>query len=95
MNLMSIAAPPTVCAACGAFATHTAPLSSRWRRVHPAGRPTDVRLAQVPEPPVCEFHWEAFLHHEKIPIGWCIDCEQYGTLGTTSPCGHNFEPFVS
>ena len=80
------------CAACGAVATHTAPLTSRWRRVHPCGS-TSVRMAQVPDPPVCDRHWEAFLHREQLAIGWCIDCELYGALQTASPCGRGFEPF--
>ena len=82
-----------VCAACSAVATHTAPFSSHWRRVHPPGDPTTVRLQQVPDPPVCDKHWEAFLHRERIPVGWCVECRAYGTLATASPCGANFEPF--
>jgi hypothetical protein len=82
-----------VCAACGAVATHTAPYTSRWRRVHPSINPTSVRLQQVPDPPVCERHWDAFLHQETVAIGWCIDCAAYGALNTASPCGHTFESF--
>ena len=51
-------------------------------------------MAQVPDPPVCDRHWEAFLHRERLAIGWCIDCQAYGALQTASPCGHRFEPFV-
>ena len=50
-------------------------------------------MAQVPDPPVCDRHWEAFLHREQLAIGWCIDCELYGVLQTASPCGRGFEPF--
>jgi hypothetical protein len=82
-----------VCAACGAVATHTAPFSSHWRRVHPSSNPTSVRLQQVPDPPVCDRHWDAFLHRETVAIGWCIDCAAYGALKTPSPCGRNFESF--
>jgi hypothetical protein len=82
-----------VCAACGAMATHTAPFSSRWRRVHPAWSPATVQLQQVPDPPVCERHWEAFLHQEKVAIGWCIECAAYGELKTASLCGRSFETF--
>ncbi len=81
------------CAACGAFATHTAPYTSHWRRVHPSESPSSTRLREVPDPPVCERHWEDFLHRQAIPIGWCMDCEAYGTLATVSPCGHRFESF--
>jgi hypothetical protein len=81
------------CAACGALATHTAPYSSHWRRVHPSESPSSTRLREVPDPPVCERHWEDFLHRQAIPIGWCMDCEAYGTLATVSPCGHRFESF--
>jgi hypothetical protein len=86
-----VAAPG--CAACGAFATHTAPLSSHWRRVHPSESPSSTRLREVPDPPVCERHWEDFLHRQAIPIGWCMDCEAYGKLATISPCGRTFESF--
>lgn len=81
------------CAACGAVATYTAPLTSRWRRVRPENDQRGVKLMQVPDPPVCERHWEAFLHRERVSIGWCIDCEQYGEASTPSPCGRNFEQF--
>ena len=81
------------CAACSAVATHTAPFTSHWRRVHPRNDDREVKLMQVPDPPVCERHWEAFLHRERLPIGWCIDCEQYGAVNTASPCGRNFDLF--
>ena len=81
------------CAACGALATHTAPFSSHWRRVHPSESPSSIALREVPDPPVCERHWEDFLHRQAIPIGWCADCEAYGTLATVSPCGRRFESF--
>ena len=81
------------CAACGAFATHTAPFSSHWRRVRPSGSPSSTRLREVPDPPVCERHWDDFLHRQAIPIGWCVDCEAYGPLATVSPCGGRFESF--
>jgi hypothetical protein len=55
--------------------------------------PASVRLQQVPDPPVCDRHWEACLHLEAVPIGWCVDCKVYGTLGTPSPCGRNSELF--
>ena len=90
---MAVAVAGSVCAACGAVATHTAPLSSRWRRVHPSDNPASLRLQQVPDPPLCERHWEAFLHRVTVPIGWCVDCAVYGTLETLSPCGRNFESF--
>jgi hypothetical protein len=91
--VMSSTTVGAVCSACGDAATHTAPLSSRWRRVHPAGQPALVRLAQVPDPPVCERHWDAFLHQEHVPIGWCIECQSYGQLRTASPCGSDFQAF--
>jgi hypothetical protein len=91
-QMMMEPAPPG-CAACGAFATHTAPFSSHWRRVHPSESPSSVRLREVPDPPVCERHWEDFLHRQAIPIGWCVDCEAYGTLAAVSPCGRRFESF--
>ena len=81
------------CAACGDLATHTAPFSSHWRKVRPRENPTSLRLQEVPDPPVCERHWEDFLHREAVPIGWCVDCEMYGTLRTHSPCGRPFESF--
>jgi hypothetical protein len=90
MSSMSVGA---LCSACGELATHTAPLTSRWRRVHPAEHPGVVRLQQVPDPPVCERHWDAFLHQERVPIGWCIDCASYGALKSPSPCGRDFEAF--
>ena len=77
------------------MATHTAPLSSHWRRVHPVDSPTSVRLQQVPDPPVCERHWEAFLHHENVAIGWCIDCAVYGAVKSASPCGRSYEAFLA
>jgi hypothetical protein len=52
-----------------------------------------VQLKQVPDPPVCDRHWEGFLHRETLAIGWCIDCEAYGALKTSSPCGRIFESF--
>jgi len=90
---MTVLTTRSGCAACGALATHTAPFSSHWRRVHPSEDRSSVRLREVPDPPVCEYHWEAFLHREAVPIGWCVDCEAYGTLGTASPCGGRFESF--
>ena len=81
------------CAACGALATHTAPFSSHWRRVHPSESPSSIALREVPDPPVCDRHWEDFLHRQAIPIGWCVDCEAYGTLSAVSPCGGRFESF--
>jgi hypothetical protein len=90
---MTMEVAPPSCAACGAFATHTAPFSSHWRRVHPSESPSSTRLREVPDPPVCERHWEDFLHRQVIPVGWCMDCEAYGTLATVSPCGRRFESF--
>jgi hypothetical protein len=81
------------CAACGELATHTAPFSSHWRRVHPSESSSSIGLREVPDPPVCERHWEDFLHRQAIPIGWCVDCEAYGRLATVSPCGRLFESF--
>jgi hypothetical protein len=82
-----------MCSACAGLATHTAPMSSRWRRVHPAERPDVVCLQQVPNPPLCERHWDAFLHEESVLIGWCIECESYGKLKTASECGRDFQTF--
>jgi hypothetical protein len=93
LDRRSVVTSSAVCAACGALATHTAPFSSHWRRVHPATNPTGVQLQQVPDPPVCDRHWEAFLHAETLAIGWCIECAAYGALKTASPCGQNFESF--
>jgi hypothetical protein len=90
---MTIIDAVPACAACGELATHTAPLTSRWRRVHPRDNPASVRLQQVPDPLLCERHWDAFLHREPVPVGWCMDCERYGPLATPSPCGRRFEPF--
>jgi hypothetical protein len=70
------------------------PSHVRWiMRVHPSRNPTSVRLQQVPDPPVCDRHWDTLLHGETVVIGWCIDCAAYGALKTTSPCGHNLESF--
>jgi hypothetical protein len=66
---------------------------SHWRRVRPSESPSSIRLREVPDPPVCERHWEDFLYRHAIPIGWCVDCEAYGTLAAVSPCGRRFESF--
>lgn len=77
----------------------TTPISDCLVAEQDAGRSEEhrnsVRLEQVPDPPLCDRHWDAFLHQETVAIGWCIDCAAYGALNTPSPCGHAFESFSS